>query len=114
MAGREIKDKIVLVTPKFITFKSKDEMTDKETYTIYTFRIKCLKMIKSLKDSDTGELVGFKFSFKESYNFTVSSEDYDLFKQIAMEKIVTSADCDYPPMERKDWTIEDYKKLIKK
>lgn len=28
--------------------------------------------------------------------------------------IGTSADCDYPPMERKDWTIEDYKKLIKK
>lgn len=26
----------------------------------------------------------------------------------------TSTDCDYPPIERRDWTIEDYKKLLKK
>ena len=26
----------------------------------------------------------------------------------------TSTDCDYPPEDKKDWTIEDYKKLIKK
>lgn len=25
----------------------------------------------------------------------------------------TSTDCDYPPVERRDWTIEDYKKLLK-
>lgn len=26
----------------------------------------------------------------------------------------TSTDCDYPPIERANWTIEDYKKLLKK
>lgn len=26
----------------------------------------------------------------------------------------TSTDCDYPPEDKKDWVIEDYKKLIKK
>ena len=26
----------------------------------------------------------------------------------------TSEDCDYPPIERVNWTIEDYRKLIKK
>ena len=26
----------------------------------------------------------------------------------------TASDCDYPPIERRDWTIEDYKKLLKK
>ena len=26
----------------------------------------------------------------------------------------TSTDCDYPPEDRKNWTIEDYKKLLKK
>ena len=26
----------------------------------------------------------------------------------------TGLDCDYPPVERRDWTIEDYKKLLKK
>lgn len=26
----------------------------------------------------------------------------------------TSEDCDYPPVERTDWTIEDYRKLMKK
>lgn len=26
----------------------------------------------------------------------------------------TASDCDYPPVERRDWTIEDYKKLLKK
>ena len=26
----------------------------------------------------------------------------------------TSTDCDYPPIDRRDWTIEDYKKLLKK
>ncbi len=25
----------------------------------------------------------------------------------------TSTDCDYPPQERREWTIEDYKKLLK-
>lgn len=26
----------------------------------------------------------------------------------------TSEDCDYPPIERAHWTIEDYRKLLKK
>ena len=26
----------------------------------------------------------------------------------------TSTDCDYPPVDKRDWTIEDYKKLLKK
>lgn len=44
-------------------------------------------------------------------------QSIDVFGRVCTDTystVGTSTDCDYPPIERRDWTIEDYKKLLKK
>lgn len=44
-------------------------------------------------------------------------QSIDVFGRVCTDTYAvagTSTDCDYPPIERRDWTIEDYKKLLKK
>lgn len=44
-------------------------------------------------------------------------QSIDVFGRVCTDTYAvsgTSTDCDYPPEDRKDWTIEDYKKLLKK
>ena len=44
-------------------------------------------------------------------------QSIDVFGRVCTDTYAvsgTSTDCDYPPEDKKDWTIEDYKKLIKK
>ena len=44
-------------------------------------------------------------------------QSIDVFGRVCTDTYAvagTSTDCDYPPQERMNWTIEDYKKLLKK
>lgn len=44
-------------------------------------------------------------------------QSIDIFGRVCTDTYAvagTSTDCDYPPQERMSWTIEDYKKLLKK
>ena len=44
-------------------------------------------------------------------------QSIDIFGRVCTDTYAvagTSTDCDYPPEDRKNWTIEDYKKLLKK
>ena len=44
-------------------------------------------------------------------------QSIDVFGRVCTDTYAvagTSTDCDYPPEDKKDWVIEDYKKLIKK
>lgn len=44
-------------------------------------------------------------------------QSIDVFGRVCTDTystVGTSTDCDYPPIDRREWTIEDYKKLIKK
>ena len=44
-------------------------------------------------------------------------QSIDVFGRVCTDTYAvagTSTDCDYPPIDRRDWTIEDYKKLLKK
>lgn len=46
-----------------------------------------------------------------------SVQSIDAFGRVCTSTFANSGmglDCDYPPVERRDWTIEDYKKLLKK
>ena len=44
-------------------------------------------------------------------------QSIDVFGRVCTDTYAvagTSTDCDYPPEDRKNWTIEDYKKLLKR
>ncbi len=46
--------------------------------------------------------------------YTDWSKRDDIKAELKVDLIILLAENDYPPVDRRDWTIEDYKKLLKK
>ena len=67
-----------------------------------------------LSDNKTSSII----TEVESSGYNIRKvQSIDVFGRVCTDTYAvagTSTDCDYPPIERRDWTIEDYKKLLKK
>ena len=67
-----------------------------------------------LSDNKTASII----TEVESSGYNIRKvQSIDVFGRVCTDTYAvagTSTDCDYPPIERRDWTIEDYKKLLKK
>lgn len=66
-----------------------------------------------LSDNKAGSII----TEVESSGYNIRKvQSIDAFGRVCTDTYAnagTSTDCDYPPVERRDWTIEDYKKLLK-
>lgn len=67
-----------------------------------------------LSDNKTASII----TEVESSGYNIRKvQSIDVFGRVCTDTYAvagTSTDCDYPPIERANWTIEDYKKLLKK
>lgn len=67
-----------------------------------------------LSDNKTNSII----TEVESSGYNIRKvQSIDVFGRVCTDTYAvagTSTDCDYPPIDRRDWTIEDYKKLLKK
>lgn len=67
-----------------------------------------------LSDNKTSSII----TEVESSGYNIRKvQSIDVFGRVCTDTYAvagTSTDCDYPPIDRRDWTIEDYKKLLKK
>lgn len=67
-----------------------------------------------LSDNKTSSII----TEVESSGYNIRKvQSIDVFGRVCTDTYAvagTSTDCDYPPIERANWTIEDYKKLLKK
>lgn len=67
-----------------------------------------------LSDNKTSSII----TEVESSGYNIRKvQSIDVFGRVCTDTYAvagTSTDCDYPPEDRKNWTIEDYKKQLKK
>ena len=67
-----------------------------------------------LSDNKTSSII----TEVESSGYNIRKvQSIDVFGRVCTDTYAvagTSTDCDYPPEDRKNWTIEDYKKLLKR
>lgn len=67
-----------------------------------------------LSDNKTASII----TEVESSGYNIRKvQSIDVFGRVCTDTYAvagTSTDCDYPPEDRKNWTIEDYKKQLKK
>ena len=67
-----------------------------------------------LSDNKTSSII----TEVESSGYNIRKvQSVDVFGRVCTDTYAvagTSTDCDYPPEDRKNWTIEDYKMLLKK